>query len=116
MSKIILDSKNKNNNNLIKIFLYVKQFKWYNQPLRKVWKSHIYKKKGTTFFQCNKVLSNRFKKYAHWKWYTMNRNSFIWLISYTIKWMYKYSKKNFQKKNNVNPSYSAQQSFFKDVL
>jgi hypothetical protein len=49
--------------------------------------------KWRKFFQCGLALKNRFKKYAKWQGYTMNRNSYIWFISYVIQWMYKYRKK-----------------------
>ena len=49
--------------------------------------------KGRSFFQCWLSLKNRFKKYAKWQWYTMNRNSYIWFISYVIQGMYKHKRK-----------------------
>ena len=68
--------------------------------------------KGMTFFQCWTSFTNRFKKYAHHKWLTMNKNSIIWFISVTIKGMYRNSRKKRKKVINRNPWEKAQLKLF----
>lgn len=57
--------------------------------------------KWRKFFQRGLALKNRFKKYTKWQWYTQNRNSYIWFISYVIQRMYRNKKK--VRKNNFIP-------------
>jgi hypothetical protein len=68
--------------------------------------------KWTTLFQSGNLFSNRFKKYTHQKWLTMNKNSIIWFISHTINAMYKNWVKSNKKIINKNPIEKAQLRLF----
>ena len=68
--------------------------------------------KWTTFFQSGNLFSNRFKKYTHKLWLTMNKNSIIWFISHTINGMYKNWWSIKKKVINKNPIEKAQLRLF----
>jgi hypothetical protein len=68
--------------------------------------------KWTTFFQCGKMFTNRFQKYARHQWLTMNKNSIIWFISTIIQWMYKNKRKWNKKWTNRNTWIKAQLKLF----
>ena len=68
--------------------------------------------KGRSFFQWGLALKNRFKKYTKWQWYTMNRNSYIWFISYVIQGMYKHKKKRRQTSLTYQDDFMPQLSLF----
>lgn len=74
------------------------------------WIQHQHKWK--TFFQCNLGLQNRFKIYTKWQGYTINRNAYIWFISYTIQTMYQWRKKKRKRHFTPQPLCEAQMCLF----
>jgi hypothetical protein len=69
--------------------------------------------KWKTFFQCNLVLKNRFKKYIKWQSLTMNRNAYIKFIGYVIERMYRWRKKKKKRYITSQTEISSQLRLFR---
>jgi len=68
--------------------------------------------KGTTFFKAGTSFQKHFDIYVRRRWLTMNRNSIVSFISFSLERFYKRPPKYHLKSINRNPADSAQQRLF----
>lgn len=68
--------------------------------------------KGTEFFKASKSFQKHFDKYVRRRWLTMNRNSIVSFISFSLERFYRRPPKYHLKSIDRNPKDSAQQRLF----